>query len=101
MNDEKLSQAIATYLGYGFLSYPEEGSQSIARLLKNDGGSLDDRLPLIEEMLKQLRSLRPDWTKHTLVSAGQWAKEEMRIKYPMLDDDALGALEWAFTWWWK
>jgi hypothetical protein len=101
MNDERLSRAVTTYLGYGSVSHPGEGLHSVARLLKEDGGSLDDCLPLIEEILKQLKALRPDWTSYTLASAGQWAKEEMRAKYPMLDKEALGALEWAFTWWWK
>lgn len=94
-----LSLAVIRFLGYGMATHPDENS---TRLVDEFGAETASKLePDVRQLFDELNSLKPDWSAHTLVTAGAWAKEEMRRSHPELNQGALDALEWAFTWWWR
>ena len=95
----ELSAAIVQYIGYGSAKCPSENPDAI-RVAQGDvkAGQL---IPVVEIVMKKLEGLQPDWPTQSLVQAGNWAKEQMRMQHPELTEDALSALEWTFTWWWK
>lgn len=93
------SAAVVCFLGYGRTTHPDEDS---TRLVDEFGAETASKLELdVRRLLDELNNLKPDWTAHSLVTAGAWAKEEMHRGHPELDQAALEALEWAFTWWWR
>jgi hypothetical protein len=95
----KLSLAVIRFLGYGIATHPDENS---ACLVDEFGAETASKLEAgIRLLLGELNNLKPDWSIHSLVSAGAWAKEEMRRRHPELNQGALDALEWAFTWSWR
>lgn len=94
-----LNLAVARFLGYGATIHPDESSR---RLIDEFGADIAAQLePEVKRLLNELNQLQPDWSKHSLVTAGAWAKKEMHHRHPELDSEALDALEWAFTWWWR
>ena len=94
-----LSLAVVRFLGYGMATHPDEDP---ARLVGEFGAQMASTLePDVRQLLDELNKLKPDWSAHSLVTAGAWAKEEIRRRHPELSQDALDALEWAFTWWWR
>lgn len=96
---DALSLAVIRFLGYGKAAHPEEDS---TRLMDEFGVVAGSKLePEVRQLLDELNGLKPDWSAHSLVTAGAWAKEEMRRSHPELNHEALDALEWAFTWWWR
>ena len=94
-----VSLAVTRFLGYGIATYPDENS---ARLVDEFGAETASKLePDVRLLLDELNNLKPDWSAHSLVTAGAWVKEEMHRSHPELNQGALNALEWAFTWWWR
>jgi hypothetical protein len=55
----------------------------------------------IENILKFMGQIKPDWNINSLETAVVWAKSTMRERYPYLTQDALDALGWTFSWWWR
>jgi hypothetical protein len=65
---------------------------------EDDGAKTLDE---IQRIFTKLDQLKPDWSNQSLQEAGKWAKSRIKLDHPDLSDDALNALEWTFTWWWK
>jgi hypothetical protein len=94
-----LSLAVTRFLGYGMATHPDENPAHLV-----DEFGVEKALKLesdVRVILNELNNLKPDWSVHSLVTAGRWAKEEIRNSHPQLNQGALDALEWAFTWWWR
>jgi hypothetical protein len=94
-----LSRAVSLYVGYGLEPYPKEDAARLNPLFGHEISVQLDRQ--IQQILSDLGQLKPDWKIHSLSSAGVWAKQEISSRYAELDEDALDALEWLFTWWWR
>lgn len=95
----QLNSAIPLYVGYGVSSFPNEDA---VRLIAPFGPELGAQLAAqISKLLAELDGIKPDWSKHDLVSASKWAVAELKRTYPDLDDKATAALEWIYSWWWK
>ncbi|WP_130617176.1 hypothetical protein [Dyella amyloliquefaciens] len=94
-----LSRAVIEYSGYGARSFPQEDEGRLK--LAFDGQVSDQLLDQVRQILVELGQLKPDWSAHTLESAGIWAVAEMARNHPDLDKPALDALAWIFTWWWR
>jgi hypothetical protein len=91
--------AVVKFLGYGISILPDEDPK---RLIEDFGLEVAGELELeVNQLLKELNLLKPDWNKQSLVEAGAWAKVEMQRNHPELDQKSLDALEWVFTWWWR
>jgi hypothetical protein len=96
---DNLNIAIPLFVGYGVTTYPQEdGSRLTARFGNEVGLQLEAKVNLL---LKEFDALRPDWNVHSLQSGTKWAVGELKRKHPELDSEALAALEWVFSWWWK
>jgi hypothetical protein len=94
-----LNQAIPLFVGWGVSSFPkEDGKRIIDRFGLVEGRKLSAE---VQALVDELRGITPDWSKHTLVSAGQWAVAQLKSRHPELSDEAASALNWLYTWWWK
>ena len=98
MSNRALSHALIKYIGYKNAKIPQNNASAVASEFCN---SADLLIEEINEILNELNSLQPDWELHSLDSAEKWAGRVMKERHPDLDDEALSALQWAFTWWWR
>ena len=99
INDEMLNKAVVLYVGYKIAKYPQHDEM---RLVREFG--VEDAAVLkveIEKILATMSQLQPDWEKHTLWTAAKWAGEKVLQCHPGLNKEAIEALEWEFSWWWK
>lgn len=95
----QLNTAIPLYVGYGVSSFPKEDA---TRLVGPFGPELGAQLAAqISKLLAELDGIKPDWSKHDLVTASKWAVAELKRSHPELDEKATAALEWIYSWWWK
>lgn len=98
-NFANINDGIARYVGFGSSRSPHFSKE---RLIEKYGAEESNViLPKIIEVYSDIDDLRPDWSNHSLVSAGSWAKSEIIKKHPWLDSNALDALIWHFTWRWR
>lgn len=88
-----LDSALKLYFGDGTSAYPKENPQAV---LAEFGPRL---LEQVEALAAGISHLRPDWSKHTLASATEWAESEMKRLHPSLDDGSAKTLGWAFSYW--
>jgi hypothetical protein len=97
--DKSLNTALQLYIGYKVIAWPqEEGS----RLLAEFGPELGSQFEAdAKQLLAELGQLNADWKNHTLVSGAKWAAGEMSRRHPELDAEAIAALAWIYSWWWK
>ena len=90
MNNE-LSSAVLLYLGYGYASFPKEDSSAVRARFGSD------LLGRVEAMVREAGELEPEWEKHSLLSATDWAETEVRRRYASLNDAAVSALGRPFS----
>lgn len=99
MSMDEVSLAIVKFLGYGVELYPKEDA---ARIEKEFGS---ERAPALEEkvrpILNEFAALKPDWSRHSLEVAAEWAGQEMKRRYPGLSEESIKAMSWIFTCRWK
>jgi hypothetical protein len=89
---DPLSTALRLYTGRGVSAHPRQDRAAVL-------GSAVCRpfLTEIEQLLDEVGELRPDWNGHSLASASEWAKAEIKARHPELADDALDTLAWSFS----
>lgn len=96
---DDVSLALVKFLGYGIEPYPKEDA---ARIEKEFGA---ERAPALEErvrpILSEFAALKPDWSRHSLTAAAEWAGKEMKRRHPWLSEESIKAMSWIFTWRWK
>ena len=91
-----LSRAIVIWTGFGVRSWPKRDD---ARLVRTFGSSMADKLlPLLLQFwddfyASDARIIAPD-----LQSMGDHAANDFRKVHPELDDAAVEALAWCYTW---
>ncbi|HEX7802388.1 MAG TPA: hypothetical protein VF471_06485 [Pseudoxanthomonas sp.] len=91
--------ALVKFLGYGVEPYPKEDA---ARIEKEFGGEralvLEGKVRL---MLSEFAAIKPDWSRHSLAAAAEWAGGEMKRRHPELSEESIRAMSWVFIWRWK
>lgn len=92
---ERLNQAIVAYLGKGNVSYPQSNALAVKALTSSD--EADKLLLTVESIVNGSMSVEIDWSTHSLGEAGDEVKRVMSARYPALNEAALDALSWAFT----
>lgn len=96
---DDVSMALVQFLGYGVEPYPKEDA---ARIEKEFGS---ERAPALEErvrpILSEFAALKPDWSRHSLAAAAEWAGKEMKRRHPGLNEESIQAMSWIFSWRWK
>lgn len=99
MRNSIFSDALVSYLGYKTGTSPIEGTE---RLIAKMGQQFAEKnLPVIQKILQDLNSIKVDWSSATLQEGALKARDEISKKYPNLNSDALDALAWTYSWWWK
>lgn len=94
-----INSAVVHYIGYGSENWPRE---SVARLVEHFGtAEAAIYAPMVQNILKTLNDIPIDWSKNSLIEGTQSACKQMKNLYPELNQEALTALEWAYSWWWK
>lgn len=94
-----LNDAIVIYLGYGKEICPKECSGCVTEKYGEiEGGKL---VAEVRSLLGELNELKPDWSEHTLDSAAKRASCQMRNNHEELDELAISAFGWVFSWWWR
>jgi hypothetical protein len=95
----EFSNAVVCYLGYKIEKTP---SESIPRLKLLMGEVYADaNIQRLQELLTDLNEIQVDWSATTLKEGAYKARLEIAKKYPDLKGNALDALEWTYSWWWK
>jgi hypothetical protein len=94
-----LTHAIVLFVGFGSDSFP---SRNRERLVQEFGPSLAASLESqVVILLDEIGKIQVDWSLHSLQSAGEMARAEMKARHPALSDTTLLALEWKFLFDWK
>lgn len=94
-----ISSSLIEYLGYGRLTYPRE---DMCRALIGVEEDLKKNIAdEIEKIMTDANQMQPDWENHDLFSGCKWISEKIGDKYKSLNDEALKAISWAYSFWWK
>jgi hypothetical protein len=92
-----LSKAMPCLLGYGYTPYPQQGKGRLGSVF---GVELAEQIePTLDQILTKINDRWLDWNARKPDNSCTMAKEEARSMYPELSEEALVAIEWAFTWW--
>jgi hypothetical protein len=96
---DDVSLALVKFLGYGVEPYPKEDAARIEKEFGSErAAALEER---VRPILKEFAALKPDWSRHSLVAAAEWAGQEMKRRHPELSEESIRAMSWIFTWQWK
>ncbi len=94
-----LNRAVVLYVRHGTAAWPQRDGAAVVREFGAErAGAL---LPRVASLLDEIGRIDLDWRAHTLASATQCARAELQRRHPELDDAALGALAWKFSYDWK
>lgn len=93
---QNLCPAIVTFLGFGESVSPRHDSEKIIEIF---GSELLNKILLV---LGEAVDIEVNWAKNlTLAEAGEVVRCEMQRRHPELDDSALDAIAWKFTYDWR
>jgi len=95
--DNELSRAVVVYLRGSGLAWPHASPEAVAKEL---GAEAAERLmPRLRQFAKEAVYWPVDWQNHIddLDSATRVVEDEIRAAYPELDQDAVSALGWQFS----
>jgi hypothetical protein len=93
-----ISAAILTYEGVGRSPFPLSDSQGV---IAQFGAKSTVLLEEIAAIGREMDDLRPDWSKETLIGATKRMGATIKGLHPELDDAAVKALEWGYSYGWK
>lgn len=94
-----INSAVVLFTGFGARSFPHEDADVVREGLPTENA--ENALKDVEALMAELGSYKPNWDNHTLVSASEWAADQMQSAHPELDAKSIGALKWIFSFWWK
>lgn len=90
-----LSRAIVIWTGFGVRSWPKRDT---ARLVATFGSEMTDRLlPLLRQLWDDFYASDARFVAPDLQSMGDRAAEQFRKAHPQLNDTAVEALAWCYT----
>lgn len=94
-----INQAITLYLGYGVAASPRSDKAKIEDIFGQTKAALLVRE--ISSIFDAVNQVPIDWDNTNLVSAGNMVRLKIHEQYPELDNHALNALVWKFTFDWR
>ncbi|MBZ5739226.1 hypothetical protein [Nocardioides mangrovi] len=99
MEAHELSSAIVAYLGWGTSPRPGAHESAVAACARSSspGGLVDRVRAIVAESL----AVPVDWESLSLADAGRAVAAGMGARHPELDQPALDALAWSFTYAWR
>jgi hypothetical protein len=95
--DRELSRAVVVYLRGSGLAWPRSSPEAVAEEL---GAEAAERLmPRLRQLASEAVYWPVDWQNHIddLGSATRVVEDEISAAHPELDQDAIGALGWQFS----
>ena len=99
--DQLLSKAIISYLSKGKSSFPKHDEDAV-RLLASDAHTDPEMLlDKAQTITTECASIEVDWSTHSLTEGGKEVARVMTERHPELEDDAIDALAWMFTYMWR
>ncbi len=102
MNDHILNQAIVAYLGKaGSAAYPGKDEAAVTAVAEGANADPAELLARVRAIDAEFMGVKVDWESLSLEEGGDEAKRVMAARYPQLDEDALEALRWKFTYDWR
>jgi hypothetical protein len=97
--DRLLSSAVISYTGYGSAIVPIESPERLNAAIGQ--AMVSEYQKRVENLLEELNSFQADWNSMDLIEATKVVRNEMSALHPELSDEALDALAWSFSWWWR
>ena len=98
-NPNELSQAVVLCLGYGVAVAP---ISDVAKLVEIHGQQKGMELfNDVRKLTDKAAQIPIDWDNSSLEVAGKKVHAEMHRRYPYLDNKALTAIAWKFTFDWR
>jgi len=98
-NPNGLSQAVVLCLGYGVTIAP---IFDVAKLVEIHGQKKGmDLFNDVRKLTDEAAQIPIDWGSTSLEVAGKKVHAEMHSRYPYLDNKALAAIAWKFTFDWR
>lgn len=98
-SDNDLSEALILYVGWKVSRSPRMDASVVAVRFGQSSG--DRLLEVISKIFQDVNTVSIDWSKETLITAGQIARDYAHHLYPGLSEEALKALEWKYTFDWR
>ena len=98
-NQNEISNALVQYLGYGLNSSPVANLEKLVGLYGLDTGTalaMD-----IGKLIEEVNQIPIDWGNGDLELAGKAVRTEIHRRYQFLEDRALDAIVWKFTFDWR
>jgi hypothetical protein len=90
-----LSTAILLYTQRGIANWPQSDRGAIAKEFGEDKAA--DLIDRINRLEAEMWSISVDWNMHSLGSAADFKRDEMKKRYPELSADAVEALAWKLS----
>ena len=99
MADEELSRAVVAYFRGAGLPFPHQSLEAVEEAL---GAAAAARLrPRLEQLTQGAFTWPVDWDRHDLVPATHVVQEGLASRHPELDQEAVAALGWFFSYTFK
>ena len=95
----EISEAVILFLGVGSSPTPSRIRDNLTQRFGPTRAALLESQ--VRALLDEVMAINIDWEKHSLVSGGELALAHMRLQHPELNEEALKALEWEFSWNWR
>lgn len=94
-----INSALMLLVGKGFRPYPEVDENRVIQEYGLEQGAMF--VARANEILEALDSNPGGRSKYSLAATSTLAVEQLRLRYPEIDDHGARALEWICSWWWK
>jgi hypothetical protein len=98
LGHDELGRAVILYLAFGRASWPQHDEAGVVREFGDRAPALMEKVALLCD---EMGGMPVDWSSHTLASATDMARGEMKHRHPELSEAALDALAWKFSYNWK
>lgn len=90
-----LSRAVVIWTGFGVTPWPKRDK---ARLVRTFGSEMTDKLlPLLRQLADDFNASDAMFVATDLQRMGELAAQQFRKAHPELDDNAVNALAWCYT----
>lgn len=95
----ELNAAIVAYLQWRTSGVPKRDAEAARAVAAK--GDPEVLLARVGGLVRECGRIEVDWSTHDLAEGAALARAQMASRYPELDDEALDALSWDFSYGWK
>jgi hypothetical protein len=95
----KLDTVLRAFVSWGRSPYPVECPECVGKLVGPDEAKA--ALARVYAVMADLDAIIPDWTRHDLAQAAQYAARQVADAHPEIGPDGIAALIWTYSGWYK